>query len=70
MATDNIPQIAFTVTGSPGSQVASAVTFSGPVPNGKYIIEVGVNAGSNSEYVAVITPAGVAEEANFQKGDL
>jgi len=63
---DNPSTLTFTVA----SGVAGAVTIQGPVPNGTYIIRVGLMPESNSEYIAVVTPVGVAEESNFQSGDL
>jgi hypothetical protein len=59
---DVTSSLTFQVTGG----TAGAVTISGAVPNGTYTIEVGLRGG-NSEYIAVITPVGVAENPNFQR---
>lgn len=66
MGPDNPSKLTFTVTGG----VAGTVTIQGPVPNGAYTIQIGLMPESNAEYVAVITPVGVAEYANFQKGSM
>jgi hypothetical protein len=58
--------ITFTVT----ANAAGAVVITGPVPAGKYTITVGTQPGSNSEYLAIVSPVGVAEETGFQSGDL
>jgi len=62
---DITSSLTFVVTGG----VAGAVAISGTVPNGTYTIEVGLRSGSggNGEYIAVITPVGVAEQSNFQR---
>jgi hypothetical protein len=67
VAPDNPTELTFTLT----LGVPSAVTIiNGPAPNGTYSIHLGAMVGSNSEYIAVVTPVGVAEEQNFQAGDL
>ncbi len=62
----SLSQIQFTVT----ANVASTPVVSGPVPAGTYTITIGTEPGFNSEYIAILTPVGVAEEQDFQSGDL
>lgn len=65
-----VNQITFTVTGTPGSQTLSNIVITGPVPNGPYTIDVGIDPTSNSYEVAIISPIGTAEESNFQEGSI
>jgi hypothetical protein len=60
-APDKVSQIVFTVTAG----VAGPVVITGAVPPGLYTINIGMRSGSNSEYLAITTPVGVAENSNF-----
>lgn len=58
---DKTASITFTVTNG----VASTPVISGIVPPGTYTIQLGLRSVSNSNYIAIVTPMGVAENANF-----
>jgi hypothetical protein len=59
---DRTATITFTVTAGVAS---TPVISGGTVPPGTYTIQIGLRSISNSNYLAIVTPTGVAENSNF-----
>lgn len=61
----SLPDKTATITFTVSSGVASTPVITGTVPPGTYTIQIGLRSIANSNYLALVTPIGVAENSNF-----